>query len=58
MTEVLHGEVREVQSEVLHETPKLLIEWASPWEEFLTSIGPALGRSPKRLAGEGGPIYG
>ena len=32
--------------------PKLLIEWSSPWEEFVTSIEPALGRSPKRLAGE------
>ena len=32
--------------------PKLLIEWSSPWEEFLTSIHPALRRSPKPLAGE------
>jgi hypothetical protein len=31
---------------------KLLVEWSSPWEEFRTSIGPALARSPRRLAGE------
>jgi hypothetical protein len=34
------------------DTPKFLIEWPSRWEEFLSAIGPALGRSPKRLAGE------
>ncbi len=32
--------------------PKLLVEWSSPWEEFVTSIRPALARSPARLAGE------
>jgi hypothetical protein len=31
---------------------KLLVEWSSPWQEFLTAIRPALGRSPDRLAGE------
>lgn len=31
---------------------KLLIEWSSPWREFLTAIGPALRKSPKHLAGE------
>jgi hypothetical protein len=31
---------------------KLLVEWSSPWEEFKTAIQPALGRSPKPLAGE------
>ncbi len=31
---------------------KLLVEWSSPWHEFVTSIGPALGRSEARLAGE------
>jgi hypothetical protein len=31
---------------------KLLIEWSSPWQEFVTAIGPALHKSPKRLAGE------
>ena len=31
---------------------KLLIEWSSPWEEFLSSIRPALRKSPKPLAGE------
>jgi hypothetical protein len=36
----------------VNDTPKFLIEWPSRWEEFLSAIGPALGRSPKRLAGE------
>ena len=31
---------------------KLLVEWSSPWEEFLTSIRPALVKSPRPLAGE------
>jgi hypothetical protein len=30
----------------------LLIEWSSPWEEFLSALRPALGKSPKPLAGE------
>src|SRR5207244_13543557 len=37
---------------VMPEPPRLLIEWSSPWQEFLSAIGPALDRSPKRLAGE------
>lgn len=36
----------------LHEVPRLLVEWSSPWEEFRTAIRPALVRSPARLAGE------
>ncbi len=32
--------------------PKLLVEWSSPWREFVTSIRPALRRSPEKLAGE------
>lgn len=36
----------------LLEAPKLLVEWSSPWEEFITSIRPALARSGPRLAGE------
>jgi hypothetical protein len=36
----------------VNDGPKLLVEWSSRREEFLTAIGPALGRSPKRLAGE------
>jgi hypothetical protein len=31
---------------------KLLIEWSSPWREFVTSVRPALGKSPRPLAGE------
>jgi len=31
---------------------KLLVEWSSPWQEFLTAIRPALARSPEPLAGE------
>ena len=36
----------------MNDAPKLLVEWSSPWEEFVTAIGPALSKSPKRLAGE------
>ena len=35
-----------------HDTPTLLVDWSSPWTEFLTSIVPALARSESRLAGE------
>ncbi len=31
---------------------KLLVEWSSPWEEFVTAIRPALGRSAAPLAAE------
>lgn len=31
---------------------KLLIEWSSPWREFVTSVRPALAKSPRPLAGE------
>jgi hypothetical protein len=34
------------------EAPKLLVEWSSPWQEFLTAVGPAMGKSAKPLAGE------
>ena len=36
----------------IHDAPKLLVEWSSPWREFVTSIRPALARSERRLAGE------
>src|ERR1700758_4753582 len=36
----------------MNDAPRLLIEWSSPWAEFLSSIRPALGRSRKPLAGE------
>jgi len=32
--------------------PKLEVEWSSPWQEFVSAIGPALARSEARLAGE------
>jgi hypothetical protein len=35
-----------------HDVPKLQVEWSSRWREFVGSIGPALGRSERRLAGE------
>jgi hypothetical protein len=35
-----------------HDAPKLLVEWSSRWDEFVTSIGPAFARSRGRLAGE------
>jgi hypothetical protein len=36
----------------VHDAPKLIVEWSSPWREFRESIGPALARSQARLAGE------
>lgn len=36
----------------MSDAPKLLVEWSSPWQEFVTAIRPALSRSPERLAGE------
>jgi len=36
----------------VNDAPKLLVEWSSRREEFLSAIRPALGRSPQRLAGE------
>ncbi len=32
----------------MNDTPQLLIEWSSPWQEFVEAIGPALRRSPPR----------
>jgi len=36
----------------IHDAPKLLVEWSSPWREFVGAIRPALARSERRLAGE------
>ncbi|MGH9547428.1 MAG: hypothetical protein ACRD23_19635 [Terriglobales bacterium] len=36
----------------MNDAPNFLVEWPSRWDEFLTAIGPALGKSPQRLAGE------
>lgn len=36
----------------MNDAPRLLVEWSSRREEFLSAIRPALGRSPQRLAGE------
>jgi hypothetical protein len=36
----------------LHDAPKLLIDWSSRWDEFVTSVRPALSRSSAPLAGE------
>ncbi len=44
-------EVKIIQFE---EAPKLLVEWSSRWDEFVSSIGPAFARSGPRLAGEAG----
>jgi hypothetical protein len=41
-----------VSEELQNHDLKLLIEWSSPWHEFLTAIGPAFTKSPRRLAGE------
>ena len=32
----------------MKDAPQLLIEWSSPWQEFVAAIGPALRRSPPR----------
>jgi len=37
---------------VLHNEPRLLVEWSPRWRDFVTSLGPALARSESRLAGE------
>jgi hypothetical protein len=52
MTEVLNGEAVEVQGLALHDAPKLLIEWESPWDEFWSAIRPALSKSADPLGGE------
>lgn len=49
MIETLELEERVVR---LHSAPKLLVQWSSPWREFVTSVRPALERSERRLAGE------
>jgi hypothetical protein len=36
----------------LNEVPQLLIEWSSPWEEFVSALAPALRRSPPPLEAE------
>ena len=36
----------------MNDAPNFLVEWSSPWQEFVTAIRPALARSPERLAGE------
>jgi len=36
----------------VNDAPQLLIEWSSPWQEFVSAIGPALRRSPPRLSME------
>ena len=36
----------------MNDAPKFLVEWSSPWQEFLTALRPALSRSAEPLAGE------
>ena len=50
MIDTLELEKRVVKKR--YAAPKLLVEWTSPWHEFVTSIRPALVRSERRLAGE------
>ena len=50
LTEAL--QLEEVTIIQLHDAPKLLVEWSSRWEEFVTNFGPAFSRSGARLAGE------
>jgi len=44
--------VPEASATSLDDAPQLLIHWSSPWDEFVTSIGPAMRRSPRPLAAE------
>ena len=50
--ETLQLETKVAARTQIHDVPKLLVEWSSPWQEFVTSIRPALARSQSRLAGE------
>lgn len=52
VTQTLQLEVKVAVRGELHDAPKLLVEWSSRWEDFVTSIRPALARSQSRLAGE------
>lgn len=45
-------QLEEVKIIELDYAPKLLVEWSSRWDEFVTSIRPAFARSRPRLAGE------
>lgn len=36
----------------MNDTPQFLIEWSSPWQEFVAAIGPAMRPSPPRLGFE------
>ncbi len=49
MIETLQLEEIAVESS---DAPQLLVSWTSRWREFWSSVGPALGRSERRLAGE------
>src|SRR5579871_2444157 len=44
--------VEPVETPEKNPVPQFLVNWSSPWEEFVTSIKPALARSEARLAGE------
>ena len=52
MRQTLQLEKIVVIREPRHDMPKLQIEWSSRWQDFVTSIKPALSRSQARLAGE------
>ena len=36
----------------MNEVPQLLVEWSSPWQEFVSAIGTALRRSPPKIRAE------
>jgi hypothetical protein len=50
LTEAL--QLEEIAIVELHDAPRLLLEWPSRWDEFVTNIGPAFARSGPHLAGE------
>ena len=52
MSSILQVEKVVVLRDAHRELPKLQVEWSSRWQNFLSSIKPALSRSEARLAGE------
>ena len=52
MSSILQIEKVVVIRDAHRESPKLQVEWSSRWQNFVSSIKPALSRSQARLAGE------
>jgi len=48
-----------MNDDLMNDELQLLVQWSSPWQEFVTSIRPALAKSARPLAGEArtGPVH-